>query len=59
MLADREHIEPDLVGPPGDLTIAWIRSASRGVYPATGSRVMSLTEKIPNCMCALSLCPQQ
>ena len=31
-------------------TIASIRSASLGVSPDTGSRVMSLTEKIPNCM---------
>jgi hypothetical protein len=31
-------------------TIASIRSASAGVCPDTGSRVMSLTEKIPNCM---------
>src|SRR5436190_3404797 len=30
--------------------IASIRSASLGVSPDTGSRVMSLTEKIPNCM---------
>ena len=30
--------------------IAWIRSASLGVSPATGFRVMSLTEKIPNCI---------
>src|SRR5438046_2106840 len=27
-----------------------MRSASLGVSPDTGSRVMSLTEKIPNCM---------
>ena len=31
-------------------TTASIRSASLGVSPDTGSRVMSLTEKIPNCM---------
>ena len=31
-------------------TIASIRSASLGVSPDTGSLVMSLTEKIPNCM---------
>lgn len=31
-------------------TIASIRSASLGVTPVTGSRVMSLTEKIPNCI---------
>ena len=37
-------------------TIASIRSASLGVSPETGSRVMSLTEKIPNCMSCLS-CP--
>ena len=35
-------------------TIASIRSASLGVSPETGSRVMSLTEKIPNCMSCLS-----
>src|SRR5580704_16791419 len=35
-------------------TIASIRSASLGVSPETGSRVMSLTEKIPNCMSYLS-----
>ena len=34
-------------------TIASIRSASLGVSPETGSRVMSLTEKIPNCMSCL------
>ena len=34
-------------------TIASIRSASLGVSPDTGSRVMSLTEKIPNCMASL------
>ena len=34
-------------------TIASIRSASLGVSPDTGSRVMSLTEKIPNCMTGL------
>src|SRR5580693_2861134 len=34
-------------------TIASIRSASVGVSPDTGSRVMSLTEKIPNCMACL------
>jgi len=33
--------------------IASIRSASLGVSPDTGSRVMSLTEKIPNCMSCL------
>src|ERR1700722_1223088 len=37
------------------LTIASIRSASLGVEPVTGSRVMSLTEKIPNCMFDASL----
>src|SRR5919106_6770326 len=31
-------------------TIASIRSASLGVAPDTGSRVMSLTENTPNCM---------
>ena len=31
-------------------TVDWIRSASLGVVPVVGSRVMSLTEKIPNCM---------
>ena len=31
-------------------TTASMRSASLGVSPETGSRVMSLTEKIPNCM---------
>jgi hypothetical protein len=31
-------------------TIASMRSASVGVTPVTGFRVMSLTEKIPNCM---------
>jgi hypothetical protein len=30
--------------------MASMRSASDGVWPDTGSRVMSLTEKIPNCM---------
>ena len=35
-------------------TIASIRSASLGTSPETGSRVMSLTEKIPNCMSCLS-----
>ena len=35
-------------------TIASIRSASLGISPETGSRVMSLTEKIPNCMSCLS-----
>ena len=34
-------------------TIASIRSASLGTSPETGSRVMSLTEKIPNCMSCL------
>src|SRR5579859_4555419 len=34
-------------------TIASIRSASLGVSPDTGSRVISLTEKIPNCMACL------
>jgi hypothetical protein len=29
---------------------ALIRSASLGVRPVVGSGVMSLTEKIPNCM---------
>jgi hypothetical protein len=33
--------------------MASIRSASLGVSPDTGSRVMSLTEKIPNCMACL------
>ena len=38
-------------------TIASMRSASLGVSPETGSRVMSLTEKIPNCMsCASRRC---
>ena len=37
-------------------TIASIRSASLGVYPVTGSRVMSLTEKIPNCMSSAFCC---
>jgi len=32
------------------LTIASMRSASLGVSLVTGSRVMSLTEKIPNCI---------
>ena len=32
------------------VTIAWIRSASPGVRPLVGSVVMSLTEKMPNCM---------
>src|SRR5690606_19429027 len=32
------------------LTIASIRSASLGVTPVTGSRVMSLTENTPNCI---------
>jgi len=38
--------------------IASIRSASLGVSPDTGSRVMSLTEKIPNCIVAppLDIC---
>ncbi|GHF10494.1 hypothetical protein GCM10011600_09550 [Pseudolysinimonas yzui] len=31
-------------------TAAWMRSASLGVSPETGSRVMSLTENTPNCM---------
>src|SRR4051812_4956411 len=31
-------------------TIASMRSASLGVRPVTGFRVMSLTEKIPNCI---------
>src|SRR6185312_12582990 len=31
-------------------TLAWMRSASLGVRPVTGFRVMSLTEKIPNCI---------
>ena len=31
-------------------TIASMRSASLGVSPETGSRVMSLTEKIPYCI---------
>src|SRR5215212_3868321 len=35
-------------------TIASIRSASLGVVPDTGSRVMSLTENTPNCMQAPS-----
>src|SRR5580692_2830181 len=39
-------------------TIASIRSASLGVSPDTGSRVMSLTEKIPNCMPAPALASQ-
>src|SRR3954464_8970826 len=30
--------------------IASMRSASLGVWPVTGFRVMSLTEKIPNCI---------
>ncbi len=40
-------------------TIASMRSASLGVSPDTGSRVMSLTEKIPNCMlssCGVVIC---
>ena len=37
-------------------TTASIRSASLGVSPETGSLVMSLTEKIPNCMARLSRC---
>ena len=31
-------------------TLASMRSASLGVLPVTGFRVMSLTEKIPNCI---------
>ncbi len=38
-------------------TIASIRSASLGVSPDTGSRVMSLTEKIPNCIFHASHAP--
>jgi hypothetical protein len=38
-------------------TTASIRSASLGVSPETGSRVMSLTEKIPNCMSCLPVPP--
>jgi redox-sensitive bicupin YhaK (pirin superfamily) len=38
-------------------TTASIRSASLGVSPETGSRVMSLTEKTPNCMARLLECP--
>jgi hypothetical protein len=34
-------------------TIASIRSASLGVSPDTGSRVMSLTENTPNCITGL------
>src|SRR6516165_10059628 len=40
-------------------TTASIRSASLGVSPDTGSRVMSLTEKIPNCMPCLLRCPRR
>jgi hypothetical protein len=56
MLADREHVEASSVFC-AIRTIASIRSASVGVSPDTGSRVMSLTEKIPNCMACLQ-CPQ-
>src|SRR5699024_8234458 len=33
-------------------TIALMRSPSVGVHPVVGSGVLSLTEKIPNCMTA-------
>jgi hypothetical protein len=33
-----------------------MRSASLGVWPVTGFRVMSLTEKIPNCMVTCLSC---
>src|SRR5215475_9309340 len=39
-------------------TIVSIRSASLGVFPDTGSRVMSLTEKIPNCTALLHIPPR-
>ena len=34
-------------------TVARIRSASLGVWPVVGSCVMSLTVKMPNCICGL------
>ena len=37
MLADREDVEPDLVGTLRDRRIALMRSASLGVEPVTGS----------------------
>ena len=50
MLAEREDVEPDLLGLLRDRRTALIRSASLGARPVVGSAVMSLTEKIPNCM---------
>ena len=57
MLADREHVRPTSSASCAIRTIASIRSASLGVSPDTGSLVMSLTEKIPNCMKCLPVVP--
>ena len=52
MLAEGEHVEPDLSAFCAIRRTALIRSASLGARPVVGSTVMSLTEKIPNCMTA-------
>ena len=56
MLADSEHVEPDLfraLGDPHD-RVDPLRLAGR--VARTGFRVMSLTEKIPNCMVTCLSC---